>query len=82
MLSKQKFKPNISRVKLNPEQAVLVCACYNQGFGDISTSSYVSRTMQLSACGHNSKGKSYRCEDLRDPRVNAMPAWRNGVTIS
>jgi len=25
---KPKFKPEITRVKLNPEQAVLSCACY------------------------------------------------------
>ena len=24
----QKFKPTISRIRLNPEQAVLTCACY------------------------------------------------------
>jgi hypothetical protein len=26
---KKKFKPVITRVKLNPEQAVLTCNCYN-----------------------------------------------------
>ncbi|MEW6075263.1 MAG: hypothetical protein AB1530_03045 [Candidatus Omnitrophota bacterium] len=31
MPKKEKFKPVISRVKLNPEQAVLVCSCYNAG---------------------------------------------------
>lgn len=29
MSKKLKFKPVISRVKLNPEQAVLTCGCYN-----------------------------------------------------
>lgn len=28
MLKKKKFKPVITRVKLNPEQAVLACQCY------------------------------------------------------
>jgi hypothetical protein len=28
---KPKFKPVITRVKLNPEQAVLSCDCYNTG---------------------------------------------------
>jgi hypothetical protein len=27
-----KFKPEIMRVKLNPEQAVLSCACYDAGY--------------------------------------------------
>ncbi len=30
-MSKPKFKPIITRVKLNPEQAVLQCTCYNTG---------------------------------------------------
>jgi len=28
MSRKPKFKPVITRIKLNPEQAVLACACY------------------------------------------------------
>lgn len=28
MPKKQKFNPEITRVKLNPEQAVLACSCY------------------------------------------------------
>jgi hypothetical protein len=31
MAKKPKFKPVITRVKLNPEQAVLACACYSTG---------------------------------------------------
>ena len=29
---KPKFRPEISRVKLNPEQAVLVCDCYTSNW--------------------------------------------------
>ena len=29
---RMKFRPEITRVKLNPEQAVLTCNCYNTGF--------------------------------------------------
>jgi len=32
MVRKKKFKPVITRVKLNPEQAVLACDCYHSGF--------------------------------------------------
>jgi len=28
---KPKFKPTITRIKLNPEQAVLACSCYDSG---------------------------------------------------
>lgn len=31
MLRKPKFRPVITRVKLNPEQAVLFCTCYSDG---------------------------------------------------
>lgn len=31
MSRKPKFKPEITRVKLNPEQAVLVCDCFTTG---------------------------------------------------
>jgi len=30
-MSRPKFKPEITRVKLNPEQAVLQCNCIEQG---------------------------------------------------
>jgi len=30
-MQKPKFKPEITRVKLNPEQAVLTCTCYSRG---------------------------------------------------
>jgi len=32
MARKPKFKPVITRVKLNPEQAVLTCACHTVGY--------------------------------------------------
>lgn len=31
MPKKPKFKPQITRVKLNPEQAVLACECWDVG---------------------------------------------------
>ena len=31
MAGKPKFDPEITRIKLNPEQAVLVCECYVYG---------------------------------------------------
>lgn len=39
MSIKPKFDPVISRVKLNPEQAVLACQCYSvRAYGVASTS--------------------------------------------
>ena len=31
MPRKAKFRPRITRIKLNPEQAVLACSCYDTG---------------------------------------------------
>lgn len=31
MPTKPKFKPVITMIKLNPEQAVLACSCYGRG---------------------------------------------------
>ena len=31
MKKKPRFNPEITRVKLNPEQAVLFCQCYSEG---------------------------------------------------
>ncbi len=36
MPKKSKFKPVITRVKLNPEQAVLGCLCYDRGWIPVS----------------------------------------------
>lgn len=35
---KKKFKPVITRIKLNPEQAVLYCNCYAYGNRETSSS--------------------------------------------
>lgn len=32
MSKKLRFKPEITRVRLNPEQAVLACGCYRYGY--------------------------------------------------
>lgn len=31
MAGKPKFKPEVTRIRLNPEQAILLCICYNVG---------------------------------------------------
>ena len=37
MPRKPKFRPEINRIKLNPEQAVLMCDCYNIHVGYFNT---------------------------------------------
>ncbi len=38
MPRKPKFRPRITRIKLNPEQAVLLCACYTNNLQQIQSS--------------------------------------------
>ena len=42
MAEKLKFKPVITRIKLNPEQAVLSCTCYSAR--KMSTATVTTRT--------------------------------------
>lgn len=42
MSRKPKFRPKITRIKLNPEQAVLVCDCYNVGHKYIDCVKFIS----------------------------------------
>ena len=37
-MNKPKFNPIVTRVKLNPEQAVLACSCYNSNRAYSTTS--------------------------------------------
>lgn len=58
MPRKQKFKPSITRVKLNPEQAVLSCICYQTGlkyvYSDIITNKGVMNyNYPGPICGNN-----------------------------
>ncbi len=50
MPRKPKFKPVITRVKLNPEQAVLSCNCYFQGFGLHSATSRTDSPVMIQEC--------------------------------
>ncbi|MFA5162496.1 MAG: hypothetical protein WC421_09640 [Elusimicrobiales bacterium] len=55
MPSKPVFNPEITRIKLNPEQAVLACSCYSNKI----TSSTPSKTVTYTVCRKNRKNNSY-----------------------
>ncbi len=42
MKKKLRFDPEITRVKLNPEQAVLQCNCYTQGVSSVAQGTVVN----------------------------------------
>lgn len=50
-MKKNSFNPEITRIKLNPEQAVLLCACYR---GTISTA---ARTATVPVCNRATPSK-------------------------
>lgn len=54
-MKKPKFKPEITRVKLNPEQAVLTCVCYGYGYRYQAGDENVPGTDNSPACN----GKTY-----------------------
>ena len=61
MARKPKFKPEIRRIKLNPEQAVLTCNCY-------------SRAMWWRFAGHHSgAGKAYGVCELNVSSPKSAP---------
>jgi hypothetical protein len=53
MARKPKFKPIVTRVKLNPEQAVLACGCYNGGWNYTSTGFAFYSTLTACSTGRN-----------------------------
>jgi hypothetical protein len=52
MSKKMKFKPVVTRIKLNPEQAVLACLCYGGGSYWRSTR---RRATPATTCTYNSR---------------------------
>lgn len=59
MKKKKRFRPTITRVKLNPEQAVLTCACYNLGFSSNSSGSADYLEMGFCSGKGNAFGSGY-----------------------
>ncbi|MCX5694548.1 MAG: hypothetical protein NT014_05455 [Candidatus Omnitrophica bacterium] len=55
MPKKLKFKPEITRIKLNPEQAVLSCSCYDVGMQATESGSSLANGDADNCCN----GKSY-----------------------
>ena len=79
---RMKFRPEITRVKLNPEQAVLSCSCYDSGV-DYTTKVWSTNwdTSGVVACSRDGLGgKKYAYAGVIDlggdggmPSVEASP---------
>lgn len=55
MRQKPEFKPVITRIKLNPEQAVLSCACFGRGLY-VARAGTTRTAAANSLCGSGSRG--------------------------
>jgi hypothetical protein len=55
MVKKKKFKPVVTKIKLNPEQAVLQCSCYNTGFVAYGSYPGYNWSVKRSTCASGSK---------------------------
>ncbi len=54
MPKKPKFRPRITRIKLNPEQAVLACSCYSSGLRAGSSTEYRISGQLINVCSGKS----------------------------
>lgn len=62
MSKKHEFKPEISRITLNPEQAVLSCDCYSYGQKAVtSLPHYWTFAERQGACSGKSRGNWAAC---------------------
>ncbi|MEW6170019.1 MAG: hypothetical protein AB1472_00415 [Candidatus Omnitrophota bacterium] len=55
MPTKPKFEPEITRIKLNPEQAVITCNCITTGYGTLTG------RKSYSYCGTSKGDLSFSC---------------------
>lgn len=69
MHKKPRFKPEITRVKLNPEQAVLACACYAQGRMFSSSAQHIGRD-------------EIACRYLTKSTVDPLARWFENLAAS
>lgn len=70
--NKQRFRPIVTRIKLNPEQAVLSCDCYNYGLTWTQVDAYYNFYIGTSYLGCTGKSivSKTACDDAR---VNGFP---------
>jgi hypothetical protein len=80
MSKKMKFKPRITRVKLNPEQAVLTCDCYDTG-ENWSTTSGKSKAETLSYACNPPSGR-YEAPEYPCQGGGARNGWLPAASVA
>ena len=81
MKRKPKFKPEITKIKLNPEQAVLSCDCFSRGvFYGLTTYTYYGAELRGFACSYVGRWTYARGSVFR-PNCGLEPPYQDyGVT--
>jgi hypothetical protein len=75
MAKKLRFKPTITRVKLNPEQAVLSCDCYGLDHR-VAAGTYWSNGIAAKFCNGKSNPDILICgNDVPDSGHGSHSAW-------
>lgn len=69
MAKKAKFKPEITRIKLNPEQAVLACACYSGGHAQDATGYRYTGVSETICWGTRTRGSGSLCYRSGTPKI-------------
>jgi hypothetical protein len=64
-MSKPKFNPIVTRIKLNPEQAVLACSCYTGLVNNVAN----NRSSAGTVCARNLS--SFLCRNTRNVTRNS-----------
>ena len=75
MPRKPKFRPRITRIKLNPEQAVLACSCWDAGVSCCSSNSRTDNPIwYVLGCTPGYRTKTH----IVGPCVNTTGGWGAG----
>ena len=75
MSRKSKFRPKVTRIKLNPEQAVLSCACYVYGRHYIQDTGTVTNRQWLSYSSPEPTGACWTSRSF----VGNLQTWAGEV---
>lgn len=81
MSKKPKLKPEITRVELNPEQAVLACTCYYTGWQYVQSARHYEGT-RGTVCNSSARSPIYSNIDLCTDATGQANGFRSASTVS
>jgi len=82
MICKRKFKPEVYRIKLSQEQAVLRCACYSDGYQFWRTDAYYNVGVRTMCVGGANEPKRNSSRSVCSPRGRGGVVWARAISSS